>query len=358
MTAGAGGSGTPGSAARILISYRRKDAAASAGRLYDRLSAHYGPDAVFMDIDNITVGSDFRQKLDEVLRGTDMVLAVIGTKWSREARRRRLTDETDYVRLELETALQRGIPVIPVLVDGAAMPKASDLPASLGDLAFRQAAEIDTGRDFHSNVDRLLRDMDGILGPRPSGPAPARGARLPEHLLGARIGDATRPAPTSPRPEFVFYKEKSWWLLSALLVVGCTGGALLARWLVDYGATALNLPVAGDGIAWWAVALAGLIWSLLYATGGGSQADSVSDTLFPMLEPLLDIFHPTGFSDVVRGLLTAFPLNILLAIAISLGLGALAVARLAADFSAVAHLAFLLVTIFQMAWWFVHADPF
>jgi hypothetical protein len=77
-----------------------------------------------------------------------------------------------------------------------------------------------------------------------------------------------------------------------------------------------------------------------------------------MTEPYDDIFVPSGLSDVVRGLMTAFPLNILLAIAISLSFGALAVSRLAADFSTVAHLAFLLVTIFQMLWWLVHADPF
>ena len=110
----------------IFISYRRDDTEGQAGRLYGDLVEQFGPDAVFMDVAGIEVGRDFRKAIDEHVSSCGLLLALIGTSWlSSEsgARRRRLDDSSDFVRLEIATALRRDIPVVPVLVRGAKMPR-------------------------------------------------------------------------------------------------------------------------------------------------------------------------------------------------------------------------------------------
>jgi hypothetical protein len=149
---------------RIAISYRRDDSAAITGRVFDRLVAHYGVGSVFRDIDNIPLGVDFRDHINTVLAGTDITLVVIGKDWLGTRRgRRRIDNPADPVRVEVETALRNGIPVVPVLVDGAAMPTADQLPNSLSELAYRNALEVSSDRDFHQNIARLIRSMDPIL---------------------------------------------------------------------------------------------------------------------------------------------------------------------------------------------------
>ena len=146
---------------KIFLSYRRQDSAGVAGRIYDRLRAHFGSDAVFMDIDSIPFGEDFREHIDAAVGQCDVVLAVIGTKWAGETdAHRRLDDPRDFVRIELESALHRNLPVIPILIDHARMPGEADLPPSLARLAFRNAIDVDQGRDFHPHVDRLIRGIE------------------------------------------------------------------------------------------------------------------------------------------------------------------------------------------------------
>jgi len=132
----------------ILLSYRREDTDLMVGRICDRLRGHYGVDQVLMDIDSIPYGLDFRKHIREGLERCDVVLAVIGPDWAavNEDGRLRLADETDWVRIEIEGALARDIPVIPVLINGARMPKPEQLPDQLRDFAFRQATEIDMRR--------------------------------------------------------------------------------------------------------------------------------------------------------------------------------------------------------------------
>ena len=111
--------------ARIFISYRRDDSAAHAGRLCDRLEYHFGPGQVFMDVDAIKPGMNFIETVQQAIGECDGLVAVIGSDWlqvSDGTGARRLDDPTDLVRLEIVTALQRGIPVIPVLVQSAQMP--------------------------------------------------------------------------------------------------------------------------------------------------------------------------------------------------------------------------------------------
>ncbi len=150
---------------KIIISYRRADSGVITGRIRDRLAQHYGDDSVFMDIDNIPFGMDFRKNIADALAKNDLLLAVIGPDWLGTASSGpgRIHDQDDPVRIEVETALQRGIPTIPVLVGGASMPKADDLPDSLKSLSFHNAAEVDSARDFHAHMDRLIGSMDAAL---------------------------------------------------------------------------------------------------------------------------------------------------------------------------------------------------
>src|ERR1700720_4055757 len=149
----------------IVLSYRRDDSKWIAGRIFDRLEGHYGRGNVFMDIDTIPVGLDFREYLQQSLDRCDILLAVVGPRWlvTDEPGRHAITDETDWVRIEIETALAKKIPVIPILIDRLRMPKASELPDTLRDFTFRQAAEVDSGVDFRSHMDRLIRSMDQYL---------------------------------------------------------------------------------------------------------------------------------------------------------------------------------------------------
>jgi uncharacterized membrane protein HdeD (DUF308 family) len=149
----------------IIISYRREDTVLMVGRICDRLRDHFGRDSVMMDIDSIPYGLDFRKHIKEALKRCDVMLAVMGPRWTAvsEDGRSRLADETDWIRIEIEAALAKDIPVIPVLVNGAAMPRPKDLPETMQDLAFRQAAPLDMRRDFHAHMDRLIGVMDELL---------------------------------------------------------------------------------------------------------------------------------------------------------------------------------------------------
>lgn len=150
---------------KIIISYRRADSAAISGRIFDRLASHYGDEAVFMDVDKIPFGTDFREHIRKVLLEGDILLAVIGPDWLGKSAdgNSRIKDEADPVRVEVETALRQKTRVIPVLVDGATMPSTADLPESLRDLAYLNAAPLDVGRDFRTHMDRLIRSIDGVF---------------------------------------------------------------------------------------------------------------------------------------------------------------------------------------------------
>lgn len=149
---------------RIAISYRRADAQDITGRIFDRLATRYGRQSVFRDIDNIRPGFDFRDQISHALGRADVLLVIVSPRWvGRTGRRSRINDEADPVRIEVETAIKRDIPVIPVLVGGAEMPRTTQLPDSIHSFVFRHAVSIDSGLDFDIHVDRLCRNIDRIL---------------------------------------------------------------------------------------------------------------------------------------------------------------------------------------------------
>jgi hypothetical protein len=150
----------------IFISYRREDSAPYAGRIYDRLSAYFGADHVFMDVDDIPPGANFVAQIETKVATCDAMVAVIGKNWltARNASgRSRLSDPNDFVGLELLLALKRGVLVIPVLVGGATMPAPEDLRADLKPLAERNAVTLND-QDFQRDVDLLIQALEKIPG--------------------------------------------------------------------------------------------------------------------------------------------------------------------------------------------------
>jgi hypothetical protein len=154
---------------RIFVSYRRKDSAGHAGRLFDRLREHFGANHVFRDVDQLKPGDDFVDALARAVDVCEVFVLVIGRDWvdARNAKGgRRLDDPKDFVRLELETALRRKILIVPVLVEGAAMVEEDQLPEPLRPLARRQAIELSEHRwDF--DVQELLRTIETVERRRP-----------------------------------------------------------------------------------------------------------------------------------------------------------------------------------------------
>lgn len=180
----------------IFISYRRSDSAGEAGRLSDDLSARFGSHAVFMDVDAIQPGIDFRKAIRENVGGCSLLLVVMGAEWigaKSNDGTRRLDSENDYVRLEIATALKREIPVVPVLVRGAQMPKAEELPEDIRELAYRNSVELTHAR-WKSDVQLLGHALAPYLGSA-SGPEPVT-AQTPavEALHAAEIKPVTQAA--------------------------------------------------------------------------------------------------------------------------------------------------------------------
>jgi len=148
----------------LFISYRRDDQPGYAGRLADALESAFGADNVFRDIEDIRPGDDFVVVLQKQLKGIDVMLVMIGPAWLTTSRDgvRRLDEPEDFVRMEIETGLRSGKPVLPVLVGGAVMPTEEDLPAAIRALARRQAIVLsDSG--WSSDVARLADSIRPFL---------------------------------------------------------------------------------------------------------------------------------------------------------------------------------------------------
>jgi TIR domain len=203
---------------KVFISYRRADTAGYAGRLYDILSAQFGRNNTYMDLDTIVGGDDFTAVIEEKISASDALVAVIGDRWltiAEENGSRRLDNPRDFVRIEVAKALERGIRVIPVLVGGAGMPRADDLPEDLRALCGRQALEI---RDVHFHPDAqqlidVLHNTDHAAGFRPRNvqlkrfvPALLSGVGVIIIACGILLFEKNKPA-TRSDPNAVLKKE-------------------------------------------------------------------------------------------------------------------------------------------------------
>jgi formylglycine-generating enzyme required for sulfatase activity len=156
---------------KIFISYRRADSKYVVDRIRDRLIAAYGSEAVFRDIESIPLGENFSHVLDEATSTCNVMLVVIGPQWAgiTDAHgNKRLFDPGDFTRIEVETGLTHNeILVIPVLVMNAMMPSATEIPASLHDLLFRNAISVRNDPDFNGDMLRLMEGINRHLGPTP-----------------------------------------------------------------------------------------------------------------------------------------------------------------------------------------------
>lgn len=154
----------------VFISYRRDDSSDVAGRIYDRLMQRFGNKGVFKDVDSIPLGVDFRKHLADSVGQCRILLAIIGKNWSASGQgpsTRALDDPRDFVRIELETAFERGIPVIPVLVQGAMVPAENQLPPSIQSLAYHNGLAVRPDPDFHQDMARLIRGIEHHVGSGP-----------------------------------------------------------------------------------------------------------------------------------------------------------------------------------------------
>ena len=198
--------------AGVFINYRRDDAKSEAGRLFDWLSHYFGKGQIFMDVSgSIEPGLEFDRVIDNAVGSCDALIVIIGKQWVTvrdENGKRRLDDPHDFVRLEIGAALKRDIRVIPVLVQGAAMPAESDLPDDLKRLAKRQATEISDNR-WEYDTGQLVKVLEKA-GVRPQ---PAQTTVSAEHAT---------PLPAQPAK-----KKMSGKAIAGIVVAGVVVVAML-----------------------------------------------------------------------------------------------------------------------------------
>ena len=150
---------------QIFISYRREESRWSARSLHDRLCRDFDPNQIFIDIDAIALGEDFVKAIETTVAKCDVLIAVIGINWLNskdDHGDRRLDNPEDFVRMEIGAALKREIRVIPVLVDGALMPRSTDLPEDLKPLV-RHNALLITDTSFDGDCQRLAAAIRQVL---------------------------------------------------------------------------------------------------------------------------------------------------------------------------------------------------
>lgn len=197
--------------AQIFVSYRRDDTAGYARAVYDELARHFGPERVFIDVDDIGAGQAFDEVIAHAVGGSKVLLVMIGKRWlgEREGQPARITEPGDFVQMEVAAALAQRMRVIPLLLDGAAMPTATQLPEALQPLARRNALAIDNTR-FAVDMERLVAALREALGKTTIAPA---------SLANSSADSSPVPAPARSR---------------VALAAGVVGGLLLA-----------------GGLAWW-----------------------------------------------------------------------------------------------------------
>jgi hypothetical protein len=162
----------------IFICYRRKDTDGQARALYERLSARFPSSSVFFDVDSVGIGVDFRQRVRNAMASSKVCLVLIGRDWQKRTKTgRRLDNPDDNVRLEVLTALELGILIIPVLIERAPMPRVHELPAELEQFSYRNALELENAR-WESDVQRLITQLDSVLPPSAETRAPKQSRSL------------------------------------------------------------------------------------------------------------------------------------------------------------------------------------
>lgn len=154
---------------KIFISYRREDTSGESGRLKDHLEREFGKGSIFYDVETLEAGLNFDQSISLALNESQVLLAMIGPHWLKvkdAEGNARIQGVDDWVKKEISLALRRDIRVIPILVNGAQMPKREDLPDELKELAFRNAKEISSSR-WAYDVEELAKVLKKLILPIP-----------------------------------------------------------------------------------------------------------------------------------------------------------------------------------------------
>lgn len=145
----------------IFISYRRGQTNAAVRLIFKALAAHFEPERIFYDVDSVPLGTNFVQFLQERVAQCDVMLVVIGRDWLSAGD---IDNPDDWVRIEVEAALGRNIPVIPLVVDGGRIPSPNKLPTGMKELPRRQALVIDCGsRGFDQQMEVLIRELSKLV---------------------------------------------------------------------------------------------------------------------------------------------------------------------------------------------------
>ena len=232
----------------IFINYRRNDSADVTGRIYDRLVYSFGDDVIFKDVDSIPFGVNFRTYLNDMIEKSTILLVVIGPKWLsivNEQGERRLDDPSDYVRIEIEAALKRKIMIVPLLVSGASMPTASQLPSALEELAFYNGIQVRPDPDFHKDMSRLIHELGTQIKPSRRG-TPGGYYSGSESPANPALGDILDrpPIETLSRlkgkaAEFVHFLRTTW----GRFFIGLVSGGIAS--LLMGGLDFVNFVVSG-----------------------------------------------------------------------------------------------------------------
>jgi hypothetical protein len=202
----------PSHSESVFISYRRDESAGYAGWIADSFEEYFGEDKVFRDIDSLEPGLEFSEAIERALESSEVLLAVIGKHWltaTDAAGQRPLENPYDFVRVEIATALQRNMRVIPVLVQGASMPSADELPEDLAPLTRRNAFELhDTS--LRDDIRRLITVIERVI----KGTSAAT-PDDPEVKQPIKKQTATPDDPEVKRPS----KKLLWWAAGGILML-------------------------------------------------------------------------------------------------------------------------------------------
>jgi hypothetical protein len=188
---------------RIFISYRRDDTAYISGYIYEHLARVFGKDQIFFDVDTIAGGVDYRRAINDAIANTAIMLVVIGPTWLTAESTpgvKRLAQLNDPVRLEIEAALQRNVPIFPLLVQQASVPAESELPSSMAQLSYQNAFAVRPGADFPRDMERVSATIEGYV-PRKTVASSVPGTFPPGSVY---------PAPVAPAPTPVYPAPVAW----------------------------------------------------------------------------------------------------------------------------------------------------
>ena len=225
---------------KIAISYRRDDSMDITGRIFDRLTSRYGRDAVFRDIDSIPPGMRFREHLQTALDGSDVLMVVVGPRWIGETGRQAAGSNPRPTTCGRSSrSLSIGIfPSSPCWLAVPEMPEPSELPENIRNFAYRNAVEIDSGRDFDHHISGLIRgDGQPLHGQTPPQPARSRAG------LARREPSTGTPSRRAPRRGAAGRRQRE----PGNLVLQVLGGAMLALGLVHSVWFSINVMIAMDG---------------------------------------------------------------------------------------------------------------